>query len=311
MAAPNTPRNFAGSLNFDGAKAKEERDYVAEAVEQYRQQLLNPQRQAQPPRGKGKGGGGKNRGFKNEPRALPKSRAVGLVQGKDEPDADFAVRKSQAVPKGARSGKSGGLEEQMFLQEGYTPEAARLKANILRSEGGEAFRAEDGSIQTRGAGQRKEVTSSTGRAYDPIRERQELMQRGREAVAARKEAQAADDLLVKKREDAIRKPGSVGGFATKDGWGERKTLTPEEFAKRKPAMVTEGRNAPVTNKMTEVLGWMDKDQQAAGMPASGFEQRLRGVEDARKRLLSGTRASTGKEMAMAQGKATPMSGSRR
>jgi hypothetical protein len=311
MAAPNTPRNFAGSVNFDGAKAKEERDYVAEAVEQYRQQLLNPQRQAQPPRGKGKGGGGKNRGFKNEPRALPKSRAVGLVQGKDEPDADFAVRKSQAVPKGARSGKSGGLEEQMFLQEGYTPEAARLKANILRSEGGEAFRAEDGSIQTRGAGQRKEVTSSTGRAYDPIRERQELMQRGREAVAARKEAQAADDLLVKKREDAIRKPGSVGGFATKDGWGERKTLTPEEFAKRKPAMVTEGRNAPVTNKMTEVLGWMDKDQQAAGMPASGFEQRLRGVEDARKRLLSGTRASTGKEMAMAQGKATPMSGSRR
>jgi hypothetical protein len=254
---------------------------LTNAISSLREQLVNPQRQGK--------GGGKNRGFRNEARAMPSSRAVGGVRGKDERDEEFDARMNRAVPRGARSGKSGGLEEQMFLQEGYTPEAARLKANILRSEGGEAFRAEDGSIQTRGAGQRKEVTSSTGRAYDPIRERKELMQRGREAVAARKEAQAADDFLVKKREEAIRKPGSVGGFATKDGWGERKTLTPEEFAKRKPAMVTEGRNNPVTNKMTEVLGWMDKDQQAAGMPASGFEQRLRGVESQRKKLLSNSK----------------------
>ena len=264
---------------------------VEEAIEQYRQQLLNPQRQAQPPRGKGKGGGkgggggGKNRGFQNERRAMPKGNAVGLIQGKDEPDADFALRKSKALPRGARSGAGGGLDEQLFLQEGDTPRDARRRAAILRAEGGEAYRdPEDGKIKTRGVGQRREVNLDGRAAYDPIRERQELMQRGREAVAARKEAQAADDFLVKKREDAIRKPGSVGGFATKDGWGERKTLTPEEFAKRKPAMVTEGRNAPVTNKMTEVLGWMDKDQQAAGMPASGFEQRLRGVEDARKRF---------------------------
>lgn len=313
MAAPNTPRNFAGSANFDGERAKEERDYVEEAIEQYRQQLLNPQRQAQPPRGKGQGGGGsKNRGFKNERRAMPKSNAVGLMQGKDEPDADFALRKSKALPRGARSGAGGGLDEQLFLQEGDTPRDARRRAAILRAEGGEAYRdPKDGKIKTRGVGQRREVNLDGRAAYDPIRERKELMQRGREAVAARKEAQAADDFLVKKREEAIRKPGYVGGFANKYGTGEIKTTTPEEFAKRKPAMVTEGRNVPVTNKMAEVMGWMDDDQQDAGMPASGFEQRLRGVEDARKRLLSGTRASTGKEMAMAQGKATPMSGSRR
>lgn len=289
MAAPNTPRNFAGSVNFDGAKAKEERDYVEEAIEQYRQQLLNPQRQAQPPKGKG-GGGGKNRGFKNERRAMPKSNAVGLMQGKDEPDADFALRKSKALPRGARSGAGGGLDEQLFLQEGDTPRDARRRAAILRAEGGEAYRdPEDGKIKTRGVGQRREVDLDGRAAYDPIRERQELMQRGREAVAAKQEAQKADDFLAKKAEASVRTPGTMRGFANKYGTGSAKTLTPEEFAKRKPAMVTEGRNVPVTNKLTEVLGWMDKDQQAAGMPASGFEGRLRGVESQRKKLLSNSK----------------------
>lgn len=208
---------------------------LSNAISSLREQLVSPQRQGNRG-GKGKGGG-KNRGFKNEPRALPRSRAVGGMRGKDERDEEFDARMNRAVPRGARSGKGGGLDEQLFLQEGYTPEAARLKANILRSEGGEAFRAEDGSIQTRGAGQRKEVTSSTGRAYDPIRERKELMQRGREAVAARKEAQAADDFLVKKREEAIRKPGYVGGFANKSGTGEIKTTTKDKFDKR-PAATT-------------------------------------------------------------------------
>lgn len=288
MAAPNTPRNFAGSVNFDGAKAKEERDYVAEAVEQYRQQLLNPQRQAQPPRGKGKGGG--NRGFQNEPRALPKNRAVGGVRRKDERREDFEARMNRGVPRGARSGAGGGLDEQLFIDEGMAPDEARLKAKILRSEGGEAYRdPKDGKIKTRGVGQRREVNLDGRAAYDPIRERKELMQRGREAVAARKEAQAADDFLAKKAEASARTPGTMRGFANKYGTGSAKTLTPEEFAKRKPAMVTEGRNNPVTNKMTEVLGWMDKDQQAAGMPASGFEQRLRGVESQRKKLLSNSK----------------------
>jgi hypothetical protein len=265
MAAPNTPRNFAGSVNFDGAKAKEERDYVAEAVEQYRQQLLNPQRQAQPPRGKGKGGGqggGKNRGFKNERRAMPKSNAVGLIQGKDEPDADFALRKSKALPRGARSGAGGGLDEQLFLQEGDTPRDARRRAAILRAEGGEAYRdPADGKIKTRGVGQRREVNLDGRTAYDPIRERQELMQRGREAVAAKQEAQRADKKLDVIQGMKSRIPGTVTGFANEKGWGERKMLTPEQFANRPAATVTEGRNFPVTNKMTDVIDWMKKDQK--------------------------------------------------
>lgn len=289
MAAPlNRPA-------FDAYTKDEEIDklYGPGAAAQYRKMLLEAQQayanQAAAPVERTPAAP-RQRGPKNEPRALPKNRAVGGVRRKDERREDFDARMNRGVPRGARSGAGGGLDEQLFIDEGMAPDEARLKAKILRSEGGEAYRdPKDGKIKTRGVGQRREVDLDGRAAYDPIRERQELMQRGREAVAARKEAQAADDFLVKKREDAIRKPGYVGGFANKYGTGEIKTTTPEEFAKRKPAMVTEGRNVPVTNKMTEVMGWMDDDQQDAGMPASGFEQRLRGVESQRKKLLSNSK----------------------
>lgn len=284
MAAPlNRPA-------FDAYTKDEEIDklYGPGAAAQYRKMLLEAQQayanQAAAPAERTPAAP-RQRGPKNEPRALPKNRAVGGVRRKDERREDFEARMNRGVPRGARSGGGAGLDEQLFIDEGMAPDEARLKAKILRSEGGEAYRdPEDGKIKTRGVGQRREVDLDGRAAYDPIRERQELMQRGREAVAARKEAQAADDFLMKKAEASARTPGTVRGFANKYGTGSAKTLTPEEFAKRKPAMVTEGRNNPVTNKLTEVLGFMDKDQQAAGMPASGFEDRLRGVEDARKRF---------------------------
>lgn len=228
---------------FDAYTKDEEIDklYGPGAAAQYRKMLLEAQQayvnQAATPVERTPAAP-RQRGPKNEPRALPKNRAVGGVRRKDERREDFEARMNRAVPRGARSGAGGGLDEQLFIDEGMAPDEARLKAKILRSEGGEAYRdPKDGKIKTRGVDQRKDVLSSTGRAYDPIRERKELMQRGREAVAARKEAQAADNLLTKKREDAIRKPGYVGGFANKSGTGEIKTTTKDKFDKR-PAATT-------------------------------------------------------------------------
>lgn len=252
---------------FDAYTKDEEIDklYGPGAAAQYRKMLLEAQQayvnQAATPVERTPATP-RQRGPKNEQRAMPKSRAVGGARGKDESREEFAARMNRGVPRGARSGAGGGLDEQLFIDEGMAPDEARLKAKILRSEGGEAYRdPKDGKIKTRGVGQRREVDLDGRAAYDPIRERQELMQRGREAVAAKREAQKADKKLDVIQGMKSRIPGTVTGFANEKGWGERKTLTPEQFANRPAATVTEGRNFPVTNKMTDVIDWMKKDQK--------------------------------------------------
>jgi hypothetical protein len=217
---------------------------------------------------------------------LPKGRGRGFMRGKDESDLEYAYRKAQGIPGG---GKPAGLSEFFAMQDrNLTPEEARIKASIIESEGGQI--GAGGTVSKRGI--RSAPQSSTGRAYDPVAERKALLETTRSAVAERKGAQAADAALTRKQEESARTPGTIRGKANQYGWGQAKTLTPEEFAKRKPAMVTEGRHNPVTNKLTEVLGWMDKDQQAAGMPASGYKQRLRDVKDARKQFMDKQKLQT-------------------
>jgi hypothetical protein len=125
------------------------------------------------------------------------------------------------------------------------------------------------------AGVRPAPRSSTGRDYDPVAERKNMLADAAAAVAERKNLQASDLALLQKQEAAARTPGTMRGFANKYGSGQAKTNTLKEFIDRKPATITEGRHNPITNSMREVLGWMNKDQQAEGMPALDTAQRLK------------------------------------
>jgi hypothetical protein len=255
-----------------------------------------------------------------ETMPMPKNRTTGGVRKKGETEEEFRGRMDAGIPRGT-AGK-GGLSSGYALQDrNLTAEEAGMKGAIIEGEGGQLNR--DGSRSKRGI--RPAPQSSTGRDYDPVAARERMMGDARAAVAAKKEQQAADDFLLKKREEAARTPGTSRGFANKYGTGQATTLTPEQFAKRKPATVTEGgrnpapnnkikdrnmpQRTPITNDLREVLGFMDKEQQAdrkgARMPPSGFQERLDSVAEQRKRLASNFNRDRYKDMAMSQGKSMP------
>jgi hypothetical protein len=209
---------------------------------------------------------------------MPQGNARGGVRGRYESPLEFENRMNrERGPRGSFSG--GGLDAFNAMQDrGLTVDEAGRKAGIVRSQGGRINA--DGTMSKAGA--RPAPKSSTGRDYDPVAERKNMLADAGAAVAERKNLQASDLALLQKQEAAARTPGTMRGFANKYGSGQAKTLTPEEFAKRKEATITEGRHNPVTNSMREVLGWMNKDQQAEGMPALDTAQRLKESDAMRK-----------------------------
>ena len=252
---------------------------------------------------------------------MPKGRGRGGVRRKDESREEFRARMDAGMPRGMGAAGTGIDAFNALQDRNLTPQEAAAKASIIRAEGGQINR--DGSRSKRGV--RPAPQSSTGRDYDPVAARERMMGDARAAVAAKKEQQAADDFLLRRQEEAARTPGTSRGFANKYGTGQATTLTPEQFAKRKPATVTEGgrnpapnnkikgrnmpQRTPITNDLREVLGFMDKEQQAdrkgARMPPSGFQERLDSVAEQRKRLASNFNRDRYKDMAMSQGKSMP------
>jgi len=210
---------------------------------------------------------------------MPQGRGRGGVRGRYESPLDFEARMNrEGGPSRVRD--KGGLDAMYLMNNrGRTAEEAGTQAEIIRSRGGAVDKTGTKMLK---AGVRPAPKSSTGRDYDPVAERKNMLADAGAAVAERKNLQASDLALLQKQEAAARTPGTMRGFANKYGSGQAKTLTPEEFAKRKEATITEGRNRPVTNSMREVLGWMNKDQQAEGMPALDTAQRLKESDAMRK-----------------------------
>ena len=190
----------------------------------------------------------------------PSNRPVGGVRGRYESPAEFRFRMNQGIPRGARGGGGGGLDEQMLLQTGMSAEDARLKANILRSQGGRVVRRDDGSLGSESATARRAPRSSTGRDYDPVAERKAMLANAKAAVDERKNLQASDAILLRKQEEAARTLGTMRGFANEKGWGEGKTVL--KSAPRPEATVTLGRNNPYTLPMREEIGFMENDMKA-------------------------------------------------
>jgi uncharacterized protein YfiM (DUF2279 family) len=191
---------------------------------------------------------------------MPQGRGRAFTQGKYEPDADFKARVNrEGGPSRVRD--KGGLDAMYLMNNrGRTAEEAGTQAEIIRSRGGAVNQTGTKMLK---AGVRPAPQSSTGRDYDPVAERKNMLADAGAAVAERKNLQASDLALLQKQEAAARTPGTMRGFANKYGSGQAKTLTPEEFAKRKEATITEGRHRPVTNSMREVLGFMNAEQNAA------------------------------------------------
>jgi hypothetical protein len=202
---------------------------------------------------------------------MPQGRGRGGVRGRYESPLDFEARMNrEGGPSRVRD--KGGLDAMYLMNNrGRTAEEAGTQAEIIRSQGGRVNA--DGTMSK--AGVRPAPRSSTGRDYDPVAERKNMLADAGAAVAERKNLQASDLALLQKQEAAARTPGTMRGFANKYGSGQAKTNTLQEFIDRKPATITEGRHNPVTNSMREVLGWMNKDQQAEGMPALDTAQRLK------------------------------------
>ncbi len=236
----------------------------------------------------------------------PNNRSVGGTRGKYESPAEFKFRMNQGIPRGARSGAGGGLDQMLLMNEGgMGAEDARLKANILRSQGGRVSRGKDGGLTMQSATARNAPRSSTGRDYDPVAERKAMLANAKAAVDERKNLQASDAILLRKQEEAARTPGTMRGFANQYGSGQAKTNTLDEFLKRPAAKITEGRHNPVTNDMREVIGWMNKDQAAAGMPSLDSARILKEGDamtkaydlNQKNKLAQATRAFAGRGMA--------------
>jgi hypothetical protein len=187
---------------------------------------------------------------------MPKNRTRGGVRGRDESREAFRARMDAGMPRGMGAAGTGVDVLNALQDRNLTPQEAAAKASIIRAEGGQINR--DGTRSKSGV--RPAPQSSTGRDYDPVAARERMMGDAGAAVAAKKEQQAADDFLTKKREEAIRTPGSVGGFATKDGWGERKTLTPEQFAKRKPATTPLSKSQGTSIPLRDEIDFLRKMQ---------------------------------------------------
>ena len=200
---------------------------------------------------------------------MPKGRGRGGVRRKDESREEFRARMDAGMPRGMGAAGTGVDALNALKDRNLTPQEAAAKASIIRAEGGQINR--DG---TRSKAVRAAPRSSTGRDYDPVAARDRMMGDARAAVAAKKEQQAADDFLLKKREEAARTPGTSRGFANKYGTGQATTLTPEQFAKRKPATTPLSRSQGTKMSLREEIGFLNKEQEAAGMPALDSRRRL-------------------------------------
>jgi len=193
---------------------------------------------------------------------MPSNRSVGGIRKKNEGGDEMAFRMNQGLPRGARQGGGGGVGQALLMNEGgMGVEEARIKSNIISSRGGRIVKRDDGSLATESTTARKAPQSSTGRDYDPVAERKAILANAKAAVDERKNLQKSDAILARKQFAASQVPDTMRGFANQYGSGQAKTLSKEEFANRAPGMVTEGRNFPVTNKITEVVDWMKKDQR--------------------------------------------------
>jgi hypothetical protein len=252
---------------------------------------------------------------------MPKGRGRGGVRRKDESREEFRARMDAGMPRGMGAAGTGVDVLNALKDRNLTPQEAAAKASIIRAEGGQINR--DGSRSKRGV--RPAPQSSTGRDYDPVAARERMMGDARAAVAAKKEQQAADDFLLRRQEEAARTPGTSRGFANKYGTGQATTLTPEQFAKRKPATVTEGgrnpapnnkikdrnmpQRTPITNDLREVINWMNAEQESSiapagkykgkvGMPALDSRRRLQ-ESDARMRAFNNQRKNQVTQMTKA------------
>jgi hypothetical protein len=228
-----------------------------------------------------------------ETMPMPKNRTRGGVRKKGEPEEVFRARMDAGIPRGT-AGK-GGLSSGYALQDrNLTAEEAGMKGAIIEGEGGQLNR--DGSRSKRGV--RPAPQSSTGRDYDPVAARERMMGDARAAVAAKKEQQAADDFLLRRQEEAARTPGTSRGFANKYGTGQATTLTPEQFAKRKPATTPLSRSQGTKMSLREEIGFLNKEQEAAGMPALDSRRRLQ-ESDARMRAFNNQRKNQVTQMTKA------------
>jgi hypothetical protein len=212
---------------------------------------------------------------------MPKGRGRGGVRRKDESREEFRARMDAGMPRGMGAAGTGVDVLNALKDRNLTPQEAAAKASIIRAEGGQINR--DGSRSKRGV--RPAPQSSTGRDYDPVAARERMMGDARAAVAAKKEQQAADASLLRRQEEAARTPGTSRGFANKYGTGQATTLTPEQFAKRKPATTPLSRSQGTKMSLREEIGFLNKEQEAAGMPVMDSRQRLQ-ASDARMKAFN-------------------------
>ena len=234
---------------------------------------------------------------------MPKGRGRGGVRRKDESREEFRARMDAGMPRGMGAAGTGIDAFNALQDRNLTPQEAAAKASIIRAEGGQINR--DGSRSKRGV--RPAPQSSTGRDYDPVAARERMMGDARAAVAAKKEQQAADDFLLRRQEEAARTPGTSRGFANKYGTGQATTLTPEQFAKRKPSTTPLSRSQGTKMSLREEIGFLNKDQEAVGMPALDSRRRLQ-ESDARLKAFNLKKKSQASNIPRASQKYGPGSG---
>jgi hypothetical protein len=200
------------------------------------------------------------------------------------PDAPAATPKGRRPP-GATG--TGGLSSFYYLQDrGNSAGEAQSKAAVLEGEGGMMAPDEKGNITIQKKGYRAAPQSSTGRNYDPVAERKSMMANAAAAVAERKNLQASDQQLAEMQEAKVRTPGRISGFASEYGTGSAKELTAQEMLDRKPAMTPLSRKTGEMMPLRDEISILNKEQEAAGMPALGSEGRLDDIDKRRKMLLA-------------------------
>jgi hypothetical protein len=87
-----------------------------------------------------------------------------------------------------------------------------------------------------------------------------MMGDARAAVAAKKEQQSADKKLDVMAGMKSRIPGTTRGFANQYGTGQATTLTPEQFANRKPATTPLSRSQGTSIPLRDEIDFMKKMQ---------------------------------------------------
>jgi len=197
---------------------------------------------------------------------MPQGRGRGGVRGRYESPLEFEARMNrEGGPSRVRD--KGGLDAMYLMNNrGRTAEEAGTQAEIVRSQGGRINA--DGTMSK--AGVRPAPKSSTGRDYDPVAERKNMLADAALAVRAKKQEQAGqqfDDLARMSRAQQV---GSTRSFANKYGSGQGTTVMKD--APRPEATVTLGRNKPFTLPMREEIGFMENDLKAE---ADFLEQKIK------------------------------------